>query len=246
MIHARAIDHIVINVRDALASAIWYEQVLGMTREEHVPAPGQGTRISMVFGDQKINLRPIAVNQQDRFTGRHPAAGSADLCFLVNAEPDAVAAHLAAHNVTPELGPVDKRGARGPIRSVYSRDPDGNLIELSTYAMPRLATYGTLAPGQPNASVLSGLEGRWLQGTVRGRLEQDGWGAAMGYPGFIPDQDAGDIRVDLFESEDLTAHWSLIDDFEGAGYRRIAITVMTNEGPLVAEIYALADAASPG
>jgi catechol 2,3-dioxygenase-like lactoylglutathione lyase family enzyme len=133
MIRATAIDHIVLNVRDPDISAAWYTSVLSMAREEHIPAPGQAPRISLHFGAQKINLRPIAATQAEWFTGHHPASGSDDLCFLVDASPDEVVAHLARQGVAIEVGPVDKRGARGTIRSVYCRDPDGNLVELSSY-----------------------------------------------------------------------------------------------------------------
>lgn len=134
MIRATAIDHIVLNVRDPEASAAWYGRVLGMSREEHIPAPGKAPRISLHFGVQKINLRPIAATQTEWFTGHHPASGSDDLCFLVDATPDEVVAHLTAQGVAADVGPVEKRGARGPIRSVYCRDPDGNLVELSSYS----------------------------------------------------------------------------------------------------------------
>ena len=66
------------------------------------------------------------------FTGLHAAAGGDDLCFLSLSEPDAVAACLRSQGIVIEEGPVIKRGARGPIRSVYCRDPDGNLIEIAS------------------------------------------------------------------------------------------------------------------
>ena len=61
------------------------------------------------------------------------AAGSDDLCFLTSSTPDEVVAHLKAHGVAIEEGPVAKQGARGTLRSVYCRDPDGSLIEISSY-----------------------------------------------------------------------------------------------------------------
>ncbi|WP_068090087.1 VOC family protein [Novosphingobium rosa] len=133
MIRATAIDHIVLNVRDPQISADWYTRILGMSREENAPAPGKTPRISLHFGVHKINLRPIAATQAEWFTGHHPATGSDDLCFLVDASPDDVVAHLAQQGVAVEVGPVDKRGAQGTIRSVYCRDPDGNLMELASY-----------------------------------------------------------------------------------------------------------------
>jgi catechol 2,3-dioxygenase-like lactoylglutathione lyase family enzyme len=67
------------------------------------------------------------------FTADHETAGSDDLCFLTASTPEQVAAHLKAHGVTIEEGPVNKQGARGVLRSVYCRDPDGSLIEISSY-----------------------------------------------------------------------------------------------------------------
>src|SRR5271154_3665429 len=129
----QALDHVVVNVEDAEISASWYQRVLGMTREDFHPAPGQKPRISVKFGAQKINLRPIAASKDTWFTADHEAAGSDDLCFLTQSPPDAVVAHLKACGVAIEAGPVEKRGARGTLISVYCRDPDGSLIEVSSY-----------------------------------------------------------------------------------------------------------------
>jgi catechol 2,3-dioxygenase-like lactoylglutathione lyase family enzyme len=87
----------------------------------------------MIFGNMKINLRPIDASQDRWFTGRHPAAGAQDLCFLTDARPADVIGHFGDHAIEVELGPVTKSGARGSICSVYVRDPDGNLIEVSSY-----------------------------------------------------------------------------------------------------------------
>ena len=105
----------------------------------------------------------------------------------------------------------------------------------------RLAVYGSLAPGESNAHVLAPLTGTWREGRVRGRLFKEGWGAAMGYPGLAPDERGDDVRVLVFESDDLPAHWARIDAFEGEGYRRVPINVATDAGVIVASIYALAD-----
>ena len=127
------IDHIVLNVRDVEVSAQWYARVLGMSRETAAAEDGGQTRTSLRFGRQKINLRPMAATQAEWFTGRQPATGSADLCFLVTASPEDVVRSLAEEGVDVEVGPVTKKGAQGLIRSVYCRDPDGSLIELSSY-----------------------------------------------------------------------------------------------------------------
>ena len=128
-----ALDHIVINVRDVETSATWYQKVLGVTREDFDPGHGKPVRTSIKFGQQKINLRPWGADLVEWFTGVHPTPGSDDLCFLTKAEPEAVVAHCAACGVAIEEGPIRKQGARGPLRSVYCRDPDGNLIEISSY-----------------------------------------------------------------------------------------------------------------
>jgi catechol 2,3-dioxygenase-like lactoylglutathione lyase family enzyme len=128
-----AVDHLVVNVRDVEVAAAWYQRVLGMTREDFDPGPGKTRRTSMKFGRQKINLRPVTASKTDWFTADHEAAGSDDLCFLSGATPQAVADHLRACGVAVIAGPADKRGARGTIVSVYCRDPDGSLIEISSY-----------------------------------------------------------------------------------------------------------------
>jgi catechol 2,3-dioxygenase-like lactoylglutathione lyase family enzyme len=128
-----AIDHLVINVRDVAVAAAWYQRVLGMTPDVWDAGPGRGPTTSMKFGRQKINLRPIAATQEQWFTGRQVAPGSDDLCFLTKSSPQMVAEHMRACGVDIELGPTEKRGAMGTIVSVYCRDPDGNLIEVSSY-----------------------------------------------------------------------------------------------------------------
>lgn len=103
----------------------------------------------------------------------------------------------------------------------------------------RLAVYGTLAPGQPNHHQLSGLAGQWIEGTVRGHLHPEGWGAALGYPGIVLDIDGPTVDVQLFDSTDLQDHWTRLDEFEGSGYRRTVTTVSTAGGELRTSIYVL-------
>ncbi len=104
----------------------------------------------------------------------------------------------------------------------------------------RLAVYGSLAPGRPNHHQLKDLSGRWIDGTVRGRLLEQGWGSELGYPGIVLDPDGPTVGVQLFESSDLPNHWNRLDSFEGSGYRRTATPVNTAEGDLRASIYVLA------
>lgn len=128
-----AIDHVVLNVSNVECSADWYVGLLGMRREDWAPKPGTEPRVSLIFGRQKINLRPLTATQEAWFTGNRPASGSDDLCFLTDSSPEAVVAHCRQRGVKVIAGPVIKRGALGPIHSVYVRDPDGNLIEIASY-----------------------------------------------------------------------------------------------------------------
>ena len=84
----QALDHLVVHVTDVETSAAWYRRVLGMTREDVPPAAGQPPRTEMRFGQEKINLRPVATSKEDWFTADHEAAGGEDLCFLTDAAPD--------------------------------------------------------------------------------------------------------------------------------------------------------------
>jgi catechol 2,3-dioxygenase-like lactoylglutathione lyase family enzyme len=128
-----ALDHLVINVADVRRSAEWYCKVLGMEIKVFDPGQGKTPRTSLRFGNQKINVRPRDADKVEWLTADHETAGSDDLCFLTKATPAEVVAHLSACGVAIEEGPVAKQGARGTLRSVYCRDPDGNLIEISSY-----------------------------------------------------------------------------------------------------------------
>jgi len=128
-----ALDHLVINVTDVARSAAWYQKVLGMDVKVFEPGHGKTPRTSLSFGNQKINLRPIGSDKVEWFTADHETAGSDDLCFLTQTSPDGVVAHLKACNVAIEEGPIARQGARGTLLSVYCRDPDGSLIEISSY-----------------------------------------------------------------------------------------------------------------
>jgi len=120
------LDHLVLTVRDVDATCAFYARVLGMD----VVTFGQGRR-ALAFGRQKINLHPAGREFEPK--AARPTPGSADLCLIAAAPLDEVIAHLSACGVAIEEGPVARTGATGPIRSVYFRDPDGNLIEVSTY-----------------------------------------------------------------------------------------------------------------
>lgn len=104
----------------------------------------------------------------------------------------------------------------------------------------RLAVYGTLRPGHPNHHVLSGITGRWFEGQIRGRLIEEGWGAALGSPGMVLDVAAEPVDVWVLESCELVDHWTRLDEFEGPGYRRVSATVRAADGDVAASIYVLA------
>ena len=132
-VKVKALDHLVINVSDLARSTEWYRKILGMEVRVFDPGNGGTPRTSLMFGTQKINVRPRDADKVEWFTADHEAAGSDDLCFLTASTPEQVVAHLTAHGVAIEQGPVARQGARGTLRSVYCRDPDGSLIEISSY-----------------------------------------------------------------------------------------------------------------
>ena len=132
-VKVHSLDHLVINVSDVARSAEWYRKVLGMEVKIFDPGQGKPPRTSLIFGRQKINVRPHDADKVEWFTADHETAGSDDLCFLTSSTPDEVVAHLGACGVAIAEGPVRKQGARGALRSVYCRDPDGSLIEISSY-----------------------------------------------------------------------------------------------------------------
>ena len=106
--------------------------------------------------------------------------------------------------------------------------------------MQRLATYGTLRPGERNHEQVSSLCGQWFPGSVRGRLLDAGWGADHGFPGLVLDDAHGEVPVDVLESPDLAAHWDRLDEFEGDEYRRVPVLVATRHGQIEAFIYVVA------
>ena len=118
-----AIDHIVLTVRDIDAAAAFYARVLGMRIETFANG-----RTALHFGNQKINLQTLGQERRN-----HACIGSGDLCLITRQTPDQVVKHLLDEGVGIVEGPVEKTGALGPITSVYFNDPDGNLVEVSSY-----------------------------------------------------------------------------------------------------------------
>jgi catechol 2,3-dioxygenase-like lactoylglutathione lyase family enzyme len=119
-----SLDHLVLTVADVAATCAFYQRVLGM----EVVTFGVG-RKALAFGTQKINLHQSGREFEPK--AQRPTPGSADLCFLTSVPLAQVQAHLAACGVVVSEGPVQRTGAQGPILSVYFRDPDLNLIEVS-------------------------------------------------------------------------------------------------------------------
>lgn len=119
-----AIDHIVLTVKDINATCAFYAQVLGMK----VTIFGEG-RKALSFGEQKINLHQYG--QEFEPKAKKPTPGSADLCFVTAVPISKVIKHLSMSGVEILEGPVQRTGAVGVINSVYFRDPDGNLLEVS-------------------------------------------------------------------------------------------------------------------
>ncbi len=124
MVRIDHLDHLVLTVASIDESCDFYARVLGMGVETF----GEG-RKALTFGNQKINLHRAGHEFEPK--AERPTPGSADLCFISTTPLDDVIAHLQAEGVAIEEGPVPRTGATGPILSVYFRDPDQNLIEIS-------------------------------------------------------------------------------------------------------------------
>jgi len=120
----KSLDHLVLTTRDAQKCVDFYTQALGLRLERF----GNG-RMALVFGEQKINIHDPGL-VTDAYA-RHPTPGSLDFCLLANRPLDQVISHLKNLGIAIELGPVVRTGARFALRSIYLRDPDGNLVEIS-------------------------------------------------------------------------------------------------------------------
>ncbi|MBM7044387.1 MULTISPECIES: VOC family protein [Rhizobium] len=124
MIRIDHLDHLVLTVASIEQSCDFYARVFGMGVETF----GEG-RKALTFGNQKINLHRAGREFEPK--AKRPTPGSADLCFISETPIDDIIAHLRAEGVVIEEGPVRRTGATGPILSVYFRDPDHNLVEVS-------------------------------------------------------------------------------------------------------------------
>lgn len=125
MIKLLHIDHFVLTVTSISRTVENYRDVLGMR-----PVVFGAGRTALEFGAHKINLHGAGAEFQPH--ARQPTPGSADVCLVVQSVADALS-RLRSHGIDVFEGPVARTGARGPITSIYFRDPDGNLIELAEY-----------------------------------------------------------------------------------------------------------------
>lgn len=121
------IDHLVLTVRDVEATLAFYTRILGMREISF-----DGDRKALCFGEQKINLHPVGREIEPKAANATP--GSADLCLVTPTPIEQVRRELQKNRVEVLLGPVTRTGAMGPMESIYFRDPDGNLLEISRYA----------------------------------------------------------------------------------------------------------------
>ncbi|MFV0474360.1 MAG: VOC family protein [Pikeienuella sp.] len=126
MISIDRLDHLVLTVADIERSCAFYRDMLGF----EVVTFGAG-RKALRFGAQKFNLHQLGGEFEPK--AARPTAGSADICLIAATPLSEVASHLTRAGVAIEEGPVPRSGAAGPITSLYIRDPDRNLIEISTY-----------------------------------------------------------------------------------------------------------------
>ncbi len=120
------IDHFVLTVRSLEVTCDFYQNVLGMRRLDEPNRP-----TALLFGNQKINLHEVGRTFEPK--AKAPTPGSGDFCLVAAVPLAEIQAGLEANGVAIEAGPVERTGARGSMMSVYFRDPDGNLVEVSEY-----------------------------------------------------------------------------------------------------------------
>jgi len=126
MISINRLDHLVLTVKDINKTVEFYTNILGMKKEIF-----KENRMALKYGNQKINLHLLGKEFEPK--AFNVKEGSADLCFIVEEPIEDIFAFLVSRNIDIEEGIVKRTGANGPIQSIYIRDPDLNLIELSTY-----------------------------------------------------------------------------------------------------------------
>ena len=126
MIKIDRLDHLVLTVKDIDKTVEFYTKVLGMEKEIF-----KGDRVALKFGNQKINLHKLGNEFEPK--AYNVKEGSADLCFIINTPLIEAKSYIESLGIKIEEGIVNRTGAIGEIESIYLRDPDKNLIELSNY-----------------------------------------------------------------------------------------------------------------
>ncbi|GAB2501805.1 Virulence protein [Corynebacterium atrinae] len=120
------IDHLVLNCADVDVTAAWFQRALGMQVQQYCEG-----RTALVFGQQKINLRPQGAPEWG--TAKVDTPGALDICFVTELTVEESLAAWEAAGIEVHEGPIQRSGAVGPITSLYALDPDGNLIEVAHY-----------------------------------------------------------------------------------------------------------------
>ncbi|XP_062040203.1 glyoxalase domain-containing protein 5 [Lepus europaeus] len=120
------LDHIVMTVKSIRDTTTFYSKILGME-----VVTFKGDRKALCFGEQKFNLHEMGKEYEPK--AAHPIPGSLDICLITEVPLEEMIQRLKAYDVSIEEGPVPRTGAKGPIMSIYFRDPDRNLIEVSNY-----------------------------------------------------------------------------------------------------------------
>ena len=126
MFQIKNLDHLVLTVKDIEKTVQFYTQVLGMKKEVF-----KGSRVALKFGNQKINLHELGNEFEPK--AHNVKEGSADLCFIIDTPLNEALKHIESFGIKIEEGIVQRTGAHGTIDSIYVRDPDMNLVELSNY-----------------------------------------------------------------------------------------------------------------
>lgn len=238
----RALHHISIGVSDLARSSMFYDATLGalgMRRVWEDIRPGERDQaIGYGFEDGKdlIAIKERGAEAAHPGKGFHLALGAPTIDAVADFHAAVIASggdSVQPPRLWPEFGPA--------YFAAYVTDPDGWQLEVvNNQPVTHLATYGTLGPGRPNHHHVSIIEGKWTRGSIRGVLHEEGWGAAMGFPGIALDETGPEVVVDLLESNQLDAHLVRLDDFEGIGYRREIAVVETANGRVLAHVYTLA------
>ena len=128
-IHISHIDHLVLTIRDIEVTCQFYTEVLGMKVISFAD-----NRKALVFGNQKFNLHEVGKEYEPK--AQNPASGTIDLCLISDTPLKVILNKLEMLNIPVEEGPIIRTGATNPINSVYIRDPDNNLIEISNILCP--------------------------------------------------------------------------------------------------------------